>query len=92
MGKVVKRDATVTKNSTPTTLEKFSIAATATISVLPGILAGAVAGVLGIRGHVIAGTNGITASGSHVQLDYEIFIAGLILKRVTEAAGGKPVP
>jgi hypothetical protein len=59
---------------------------------LAGIVLGAVAGILVIRGHLIAGSAGPTFSGGTIQLEYEIFSAGLALKGVTEAAGGKPVP
>jgi hypothetical protein len=58
---------------------------------LAGMVLGAVAGLLVVRGHLIAGGTG-GASVSNVQLTYEIFIAGLALKGVTEAAAGNQVP
>lgn len=59
---------------------------------LAGIVLGAVAGILVIRGHLIASASGATLEVSKIQLTYEIFIAGLALKGVTEAAGGNAVP
>jgi hypothetical protein len=59
---------------------------------LAGMVLGAVAGILVIRGHLIASGSGTTLEVSKIQLTYEIFIAGLALKGVTEAAGGNPVP
>ena len=59
---------------------------------LAGMVLGAVAGILVIRGHLIASASGAAVSVSTVQLEYEIFFAGLALKGVTEAAGSKPVP
>jgi hypothetical protein len=58
---------------------------------LAGMVLGAVAGLLVIRGHLISGGT-VAASVNTVQITYEVFIAGLALKGVTEAAGGKPVP
>ncbi|PYV09829.1 MAG: hypothetical protein DMG23_09690 [Acidobacteria bacterium] len=59
---------------------------------LAGMVLGAVAGILVIRGHLVSTANGTALSVSMVQLDYEIFTAGLALKGVTEAAGGRAVP
>ena len=59
---------------------------------LAGMVLGAVAGLLVVRGHLISGGAGAAASVNNVQLTYEIFISGLALKGVTEAAGGRPVP
>jgi hypothetical protein len=59
---------------------------------LAGMVLGAVAGILVIRGHLIASASGTTLEVSKIQLTYEISIAGLALKGVTEAAGGNPVP
>ncbi len=58
---------------------------------LAGIVLGAVAGILVIRGHLIATPSGTELPISMTQLAYEVFIAGLALKGVTEAAGGNPV-
>ena len=58
---------------------------------LAGMVLGAVAGLLVVRGHLASGVAGAVAPANYVQLTYEIFIAGLALKGVTEAAGGKPV-
>ncbi len=59
---------------------------------LAGIVLGAVAGILVIRGHLIASAGGVALEVSKIQLTYEIFMAGLALKGVTEAAGGNAVP
>ena len=59
---------------------------------LAGMVLGAVAGLLVVRGHLISGGAVAAASVNNVQLTYEVFIAGLALKGVTEAAGGRPVP
>jgi len=59
---------------------------------LAGMVLGAVAGILVVRGHLISGVAGAATSVNNVQLTYEVFIAGLALKGVTEAAGGNPVP
>jgi hypothetical protein len=53
---------------------------------LAGVVLGAVAGVLVVRGHLLGASD-----VSMVQLSYEVFTAGLALKGVTEAAGGNPV-
>ena len=58
---------------------------------LAGMVLGAVAGILVIRGHLIASATGSAPSASTIQLSYEIFTAGLALKGVTEAAAGSPV-
>ncbi len=58
---------------------------------LAGMVLGAVAGLLVIRGH-LADIPGAPSVSVNVQLTYEVFVAGLALKGVTEAAGGKPVP
>lgn len=55
---------------------------------LAGIVLGAVAGLLVVRGDLAAAASSVNT----VQLTYEIFIAGLALKGVTEAAGGRAVP
>ena len=52
-----------------------------------GMVLGAVAGILVVRGHLI----GEVANVGMVQLSYEVFTAGLALKGVTEAAGGNAV-
>lgn len=53
-----------------------------------GVILGAVAGVLAIRGYVANGA----ATVDTTQITYEIFLAGLALKGVVEAAGGNAVP
>jgi hypothetical protein len=61
------------------------------IGSLAGMVLGAVAGLLVVRGHM----TGETAAIGNAQLSYEVFTAGLALKGVMEAAGGqvgKPVP
>ena len=58
---------------------------------LAGMMLGAVAGLLVIRGHLVE-TSDLPSAGVKIQLTYEVFMAGLALKGVTEAAGGKPVP
>ncbi len=58
---------------------------------LAGMVLGAVAGLLVIRDHLISSATRTTSSINAVQLTYEIFIAGLPLKGVTEAAAGSPV-
>ena len=58
---------------------------------LAGMVLGAVAGVLIIRGHWIESSSGAQVSVCTVQLTYEIFTAGLALKGISESAGGKPV-
>lgn len=55
---------------------------------LSGVVLGAVAGILVVRGHLTGGTSDINM----VQLSYEVFMAGLALKGITEAASGKSVP
>ena len=59
---------------------------------LAGVVLGAVAGILVIRGHLIASAAGNAPLVSTIQLSYEIFMAGLALKGVTEAATGNAVP
>jgi hypothetical protein len=59
---------------------------------LAGMVLGGVAALLVIRGHLMAQGAVAVTSVNTVQLTYEIFIAGLALKGVTEAAGGKAVP
>ena len=59
---------------------------------LAGVILGAVAGILMIRGHLIAGAPSDAPLGSITQLSYESFFAGLALKGVSEAAAGNPVP
>ena len=64
------------------------------LGAVAGIVLGAVAGVLVVRGHLLespAPAQG-TANVGLVQLAYEVFVAGLALKGVVEAAGGTPVP
>ena len=58
---------------------------------LAGMVLGAVAGLLVIRGQLGSGAAGAVAPANYAQLTYEIFISGLALKGITEAAGGKPV-
>lgn len=53
-----------------------------------GVVLGAVAGVLAVRGYVANGAATIDTT----QIAYEIFLAGLALKGVVEAAGGNAVP
>jgi hypothetical protein len=62
------------------------------LGALAGVALGAVAGILVIRGHLIARTSGTELSVSMTQLAYEVFTAGLALKGVVEAAGGNAVP
>ena len=54
---------------------------------LAGTVLGAVAGLLVIRGHLTGSSPDVNTT----QLTYEIFVAGLALKGVTEAAAGNPV-
>lgn len=56
---------------------------------IAGIVLGGVAGVLTIRGFL---ADGSISDGNTVQVVYEVFLAGLALKGVVEAAGGNPVP
>jgi hypothetical protein len=57
------------------------------IGTVAGIVLGAVAGVLVIRGYL---TGEVTATNaSFVQMSYEAFLAGLALKGIAEAAGTK---
>ena len=55
------------------------------LGTISGIILGAVAGVLVIRGYM-TGETAIT-DATFVQMSYECFIAGLALKGVAEAAG-----
>jgi len=59
---------------------------------LAGAVLGAVAGILVVRGDLIASATGTALTVTETQLTYEVFMAGLALKGVTEAAGGNPVP
>jgi hypothetical protein len=59
---------------------------------LAGVVLGAVAGILVIRGHLIGSDPGAAPLGSVTQLSYECFFAGLALKGVSEAASGTVVP
>lgn len=54
---------------------------------LTGVLLGAVAGFLAIKSLLIAGT----ATGKEMQIVYDVFLAGVGLKGVVEAAVGTPV-
>jgi hypothetical protein len=54
-----------------------------------GIILGSVAGLLVARGHL---TGTAAPDVNTTELAYEIFVAGLALKGVTEAAGGTNVP
>jgi len=54
---------------------------------LAGAVLGAVAGILVVRGHLTRSSPDVNTT----QLTYEIFVAGLALKGVTEAAAGNPV-
>lgn len=53
---------------------------------------GAVAGILLVRGDLIATATGTALTVTKTQLTYEVFLAGRALKGVTEATGGNPVP
>jgi hypothetical protein len=55
---------------------------------LAGMVLGAVAGLLTIRGYLVDPT----LKANLTQISYEVFIAGLGLKGVIEAAGGQPLP
>ena len=57
---------------------------------LAGVVLGAVAGMLVVRGHLPSVTE-TALSISKTQLAYEVFTAGLALKGVTEAASGTAV-
>jgi hypothetical protein len=57
------------------------------IGSLAGMVLGAVAGVLVVKGHLSE-----LSSISTVELSYDAFVSGLALKGVVEAAGGNPVP
>jgi hypothetical protein len=59
------------------------------LGAIAGVVLGAVAGVLAVRGFLL--DTGLT-SESTVKVTYEVFLAGLALKGVVEAAGGSPVP
>jgi len=61
------------------------------LGAISGAVLGAVSGLLVMRGHLIASSSGRPLEVSTIQLAYEVFIAGLALKGVTEAAGGHPV-
>ena len=62
------------------------------LGTLAGVVLGGVAGILVIRGYLIASATGAALSISTTQLAYEVFTAGLALKGVVEAAGGTAVP
>lgn len=55
------------------------------LGTISGIVLGAIAGVLVIRGYVTGDT--ATTHATFVQMSYECFTAGLALKGVAEAAG-----
>lgn len=55
-----------------------------------GIVLGAVAGLLTIRGFITG--EAAPAAANNTQIIYEVFLAGLALKGVIEAAGGTSVP
>jgi hypothetical protein len=55
---------------------------------LAGVVLGAVAGLLAVRGLIV---NPAVQPGA-IQLVYESFLAGLALKGITEAAAGQVVP
>ena len=63
------------------------------IGSLGGVVLGAVAGIMTVRGFVVDPTT-LKPSGTQgpVALMFELFLAGLALKGVTEAAGGQAVP
>lgn len=61
------------------------------LGALAGMVLGAVAGILVIRGHLVFSTTGASLSAGTIQISYEVFTAGLALKGVTEAAGGNAV-
>ena len=58
------------------------------IGSLAGVVLGAAAGLLAVRGLIISPA----AQLGSTQLIYEAFLAGLALKGVTEAAGGQALP
>lgn len=62
------------------------------LGTLAGVILGAVAGILVVRGYLVPGPAGTAASFSLAQVSYEVFTAGLALKGVVEAAGGNVVP
>jgi hypothetical protein len=58
---------------------------------IAGMALGTVAGVLVVRSELPAMTGLVTTDQTMVRLAYEIFLAGLALKGVSEAAGGNTV-
>jgi uncharacterized protein DUF4257 len=60
------------------------------LGTIAGVVLGAVAGVLTVRGFLLEGSE--TTFEGTVKVTYEVFLAGLALKGVVEAAGGSPVP
>ena len=60
------------------------------LGTVAGVILGAVAGILVVRGFLTDAPNTVLAI-SKSQLAYEVFTAGLALKGVTEAAGGTTV-
>src|SRR5207302_278748 len=61
------------------------------LGTIAGVILGAVAGLLAVKGLLISPTSPATQPGA-IQLIYEAFIAGLALKGITEAAGGQALP
>jgi len=55
------------------------------LGTISGVVLGAVAGVIVIRGYMTGDTS--TTNATFVNMSYECFIAGLALKGVAEAAG-----
>ena len=55
------------------------------LGTIAGVILGAVAGILVIRGYLTGDT--ATTNATFVQMSYETFLAGLALKGVAEAAG-----
>ena len=55
------------------------------LGTISGVILGAVAGILVIRGYLTG--DAATTNATFVQMSYETFIAGLALKGVAEAAG-----
>ena len=53
---------------------------------ISGITLGAVAGILAVRGYLTD-----SSTTDFTQITYEVFLAGLALKGVVEAATGNPV-
>ncbi|MEJ2008215.1 MAG: hypothetical protein P8Z30_08690 [Acidobacteriota bacterium] len=61
------------------------------LGTLAGVILGAVAGIMVVRGYLVPTASGTAASYSMAQVSYLVFTAGLALKGVVEAAGGNVV-